>query len=85
MKEALPLGTMRELHFLSRSYIQQDQPEKAMEVFELNREKRPKDNFTTLVGLARGNMAIKNYQKAAEFFLQVSQKAPQGQPLFISH
>ena len=79
MEKAIPLATMTELHFYGRSLIQQDKPEEAMKVFKMNREKNPEDNFTTLVGLARGNMALGNYKDAAGYFRKAAPNAPQGQ------
>ncbi|MCB0581613.1 MAG: DUF2911 domain-containing protein [Phaeodactylibacter sp.] len=79
MEEAVPLATMTELHFYARSLIQQEKPEEAMKIFRMNREKNPNDNFTTLVGLARGNMALGNYKDAANYFRKAAPNAPQGQ------
>lgn len=79
MNEALPLATMTELHFYGRSLIQQKKPKKAMEIFEMNAKNNPDDNFTTLVGLARGNMAMENYVMAAKYFKKAAPNAPQGQ------
>ena len=82
MEEALAMGTMRELHFFGRQLIQGGQPNKAMMVFEKNRKNHPDDNFTTLVGLARGNMAIEKYDTAAKHFKMAAKNAPQGQAPF---
>lgn len=82
MEEALAMGTMRELHFFGRQLIQNGQPQKAMVVFEKNRKNNPDDNFTTLVGLARGNMALEQYEAAAKHFKKASENAPQGQAVF---
>lgn len=82
MEEALPLATMTELHFYARSLIQQEKPEEAMKIFKMNREKNPDDQFTTLVGLARGNMALGNYKEAAGYFKKAAPNAPQGQQQF---
>ena len=80
--EALSMGTMTELHFFGRQYIQNGKPKKAMMVFEKNREQNPEDKFTTLVGLARGNMAIGEYKTAAKNFRLAAENAPQGQAAF---
>ncbi|MEO1263995.1 MAG: DUF2911 domain-containing protein [Bacteroidota bacterium] len=82
IEKALSMGTMTELHFFGRSFIQAGQPHKAMMVFEKNRKNNPDDKFTTLVGLARGNMAIKKYDTAAKHFKMAAQNAPQGQAAF---
>jgi tetratricopeptide (TPR) repeat protein len=70
---------LTDIHQFGRKLISEGKADKAVELFELNREKFPDDNFTTLVGLARGyeatgkkRQAIKNYRLAAE-------NAPSGQ------
>lgn len=80
--EALAMGTMQELHFLGRAYIQNEKPDKAMKVFKYNREKNPDDKFTTLVGMARGGMAIGEYKSAAKHFRMAAENAPQGQATY---
>ncbi|HMQ48916.1 MAG TPA: DUF2911 domain-containing protein [Saprospiraceae bacterium] len=80
--EALPLGSMSELHFYARQLTQNGDPQGAMKVFKLNRERHPEDQFTTIVGLARGNMAIGEYKEAAKLFRQAAVTAPQGQANF---
>jgi len=82
MTAALDLGTMTELHFLGRQMIQSGNAEKAMEIFQMNKDRNPDDNFTTLVGLARGNMAVGNYGEAATNFRAAALNAPQGQAVF---
>lgn len=79
LEEALPLASMTELHFYGRQLISQNKPEDAMKIFRMNRERNPGDKFTTIVGLARGNMAIGNYKDAARYFKEASVNAPQGQ------
>jgi hypothetical protein len=81
MSEAmeLPATTMREIHFYGRQLIQMDRPEKAMEVFELNRKRNPDDNFTTYVGLARGYEAVGKNKQAIKNYRLAAENAPQGQ------
>lgn len=80
--QALPLATMTELHFYGRQLIANGKNEEALKVFKMNREKHPEDKFTTIVGLARGNMAVGNYKDAAMYFKQASENAPPGQASF---
>ena len=80
--EALAIGSMQEIHFFGRAFIQAEQPKKAMKVFKYNREKNPDDKFTTVVGLARGNMALEEYKMAAKLFKEAAANAPQGQANF---
>lgn len=79
MDEALTLATMTDLHFYGRSLIQSKQAEEAMKIFQMNRDKNPEDNFTTLVGMARGNMALEKYKEAADYFRKAAPNAPPGQ------
>ncbi len=79
MDEAIGMATMVELHFYGRNLIQQNKPKEAMEIFEMNAKNNPEDNFTTYVGLARGNMALENYEVAAKYFKKAAPNAPQGQ------
>jgi tetratricopeptide (TPR) repeat protein len=82
MTEAIAMANMRELHFYGRTLIDQGQPEKALEIFELNRTKNPLDQFTTFVGLGRGNMAAGNFKEAAAYFRKAAPNAPSGQERF---
>ena len=82
MAAALPLVTMTELHFYGRSLIQQEKPAEAMKIFEMNRERHPDDNFTTLVGMARGYMALGKNAEAIKYFRKAAPNAPPGQEQF---
>jgi tetratricopeptide (TPR) repeat protein len=66
MKEALPLGTVNQLHAYARQLLQQKKTREAFEVFKLNFDKNP-NNFTTQVGMARGYSALGDYKKALGF------------------
>ena len=87
MKKALdhPTTSMTQIHFYGRRLINQGKNQKAMEVFELNRKRNPDDNFTTLVGLARGYQAIGEKQKAIENFRLAAENAPPGQSQFYEN
>ncbi|HFA50716.1 MAG TPA: DUF2911 domain-containing protein [Bacteroidetes bacterium] len=85
MKEALDMGNMGELHFFARSFIQKGQPEMAMKIFKMNKERHPDDQFTTVVGMARGNMAIGEYNTAAKHFKMAAENAPPGQAGFYNN
>jgi hypothetical protein len=63
MKEALPLGSMTDLHQYGRALLAQKKAAEALVVFQLNAQKHPKE-FTTFVGLARGYSATGDYKKA---------------------
>ncbi|HEV7699995.1 MAG TPA: DUF2911 domain-containing protein [Pyrinomonadaceae bacterium] len=75
MKGALPLGTMGELQQFGRQLIAAKKPKAALEVFEFNYKKNP-DQFTTLVGMARGLSANGDYTKALEYATKALSLAP---------
>lgn len=66
MKAALPLANMQELHGYGRSLLQQKKAKEALEVFKMNHQKNP-NQFTTLVGLARGYSANADYKNALKY------------------
>ncbi len=74
--ESLALGNMTELHQWARQMIGAGQNEKALKVFKINRERNPDDKYTTVVGLARGNMANGNYEEAAKYFKKATEGCP---------
>jgi len=63
LKEALPLGSMTELHQYGRQLLAEKKNTEALEVFKFNAQKHPKD-FTTHVGLARGYSANGDFKNA---------------------
>lgn len=75
MKQALPLAGMQELHDYGRSLLQQKKPKEALEVFKVNYNKNP-NQFTTLVGLARGYSANGDYKTALKYTKQALPLAP---------
>ena len=84
MKKAIdhPTATMTQIHFYGRRLITGGKNEEALKVFELNRKRNPDDNFTTLVGLARGYQAVGKNNKAIENYRLAAQNAPAGQAQF---
>lgn len=75
MKEALPLGTVQQIHFFARQLLQQKKSKEAFDAFKLNYDKHPNE-FTTMVGMARGYSAIGDYKKAAGFAQKALPIAP---------
>ncbi|MBO9205066.1 MULTISPECIES: DUF2911 domain-containing protein [Niastella] len=75
MKEALPMGTVNELHNYARQLLQQKKSKEAFEVFKVNYDKNPNE-FTTQVGMARGYSAMGDYKKALGFAQKALPKAP---------
>lgn len=78
MKKALPLASMAEVHQYGRSLIAQKKNKEALEVFKMNFDKNP-DQFTTLVGLARGYSANGDYATALKYAQQALPMAPNQQ------
>ena len=78
MKKALPLGNMNEIHQYGRQLITLKQNKEALEVFKMNHDKNP-NQFTTLMGLARGYSANADYKTALKYAQQALAIAPANQ------
>lgn len=74
-----PTATIVKVHNLGRRLIGMGQAEKAMEVFEMNRKNNPDDEFTTIVGLARGYEATGKTKQAIKHYELAAENAPEGQ------
>ncbi len=75
IKSALPFGSVVELQQLGRQLLAAKKPQVALEVFQFNYNKNP-NQFTTLVGMARGLSANGEYVKALEFANKALPSAP---------
>ncbi|HXS59074.1 MAG TPA: DUF2911 domain-containing protein, partial [Hanamia sp.] len=75
MKEALPLGSLVDLHQYGRQLIAEKKPKDALEVFKLNAKKNP-GVFTTDMGLARGYSANGDYKNALKYAKLAQPLAP---------
>jgi hypothetical protein len=75
MTEAVPMGTMTDVHFYGRTLINAKQPQEAFKVFKGNYDKYPTE-YTTLVGMGRAYSALGDYKKATGFLRQAVAKAP---------
>jgi hypothetical protein len=75
MKTAIAKGNMNELHQYGRQLLTQKKNKEALEVFKLNASKNPNE-FTTLVGLARGHSANGDYKTALKYAQQALPSAP---------
>ncbi|MBA2612028.1 MAG: DUF2911 domain-containing protein [Bacteroidetes bacterium] len=62
-KAAYAIGSMTELHQYGRMLINQKKSKEALEVFQINAKKNPKQ-FTTYAGLTRGYSAVGDYKTA---------------------
>jgi tetratricopeptide (TPR) repeat protein len=77
MKQALPMGTMQQLHAYARQLLQQKKTKDALEVFQTNYKKNP-NQFTTLVGLTRGYSANGDYKSALKYAEMALPLSPPG-------
>jgi hypothetical protein len=75
MKKILPVGSMFDLHQYGRQLIGLKMYTEALDVFKMNYEKHPNE-FTTLVGLVRGNSATGDYKTALKYANQALPLAP---------
>ncbi|RYF98769.1 MAG: tetratricopeptide repeat protein, partial [Chitinophagaceae bacterium] len=75
MDDALPMGSMIELHQYGRQLLGMKQAQEALKVFKTNYDKNP-DQFTTNVGLGRGYSANGEYKKALEHMKAALTQAP---------
>lgn len=80
MKEALGLDpSVQELHEYGRYLLGAGQPEQALTIFKMNRERHPSDNFTTYVGLARAYTALGNKKEAIKNWEIAIRNIPESQ------
>jgi len=77
MKQALPMGTMQQLHTYARQLLQQKKYKEALEVFQMNYKKNP-NQFTTLLGLTRGYSASGDYKTALKYAQMALPLSPPG-------
>jgi tetratricopeptide (TPR) repeat protein len=75
IKSALPYGSVVELQQLGRQLLAAKKPQAALEVFQFNYTKNP-NQFTALMGMARGLSANGEYAKALEFANKALPLAP---------
>ena len=66
MNRVLPTATMQELHQYGRNLLAQNKAQEALEVFQLNFKKNPKE-FTAMMGLTRGYSAAKDFKNAVKY------------------
>jgi len=75
MKEALPLGTITEIHMYGRQLLMQKKVNEAFDVFEMNYKNDPK-SFMTNFGLARAYSAKGDFKKAEKYMKNAVNMAP---------
>jgi tetratricopeptide (TPR) repeat protein len=75
MEEAIPMGTMLEVHFYARTLLDRKMPQEALKVFKLNYDKFP-NVFTTNVGLGRAYSAVGEYKNAVKYMKAALAQSP---------
>ncbi len=78
MEEAMPLGTVFQIHGYGRQLIASGQKDKALEVFKWN-AKSHKGEWPVDYGLARGYSAVGNYKTALKHLKIAEGRAPDAQ------
>ncbi|UFH54218.1 DUF2911 domain-containing protein [Spirosoma sp. KNUC1025] len=75
MNEAMPMGTINELHQYGRSLLAQKRAQDAYAVFKANYDKNP-NQFTTNVGMSRALVAIGKPKEALPYLQAALPQAP---------
>ena len=78
MQEALPLGTMLDVHFYARQLMSSKETTEAYKVFKANYDKFP-NQFTTNIGMARALSSRGEYKKALVYARAGLSQAPDEQ------
>ncbi|MEJ0033794.1 MAG: hypothetical protein WDO15_27190 [Bacteroidota bacterium] len=66
MAEALPLGSVSDVHFYGRQLLITNETDKAFKVFKMNYDRSPKE-YTTNIGMARAYSSKGDYKKAVTY------------------
>jgi tetratricopeptide (TPR) repeat protein len=75
MEEALPLGTMLDIHFYGRQLLGMNEVDEAFKVFKSNYDKYP-NQYTTNVGMGRAYSAKGDHKKALSYMEAALSQAP---------
>ena len=75
MDEAIPMGSMLDVHFYGRTLLNMKQVDEAFKVLKANAEKYP-NVFTTNMGMGRAYSAMGNYKKALGYMKAALAQAP---------
>ncbi|KIC93398.1 DUF2911 domain-containing protein [Flavihumibacter solisilvae] len=77
MQQAIPLGSVEQVHNYGRELMQKNRTSEAVDVFKKNYEKHP-DTFITNVGMARALSASGSNKKALPYAEKALNQAPDG-------
>lgn len=75
MEEALPMGSMLDVHYYGRTLLSAGQTDEAIRVFKMNYDKYPGE-FTTNVGMGRALSARGDFKNALKHMEAALPKAP---------
>ncbi len=75
MEEAIPFGTVNEVHQYGRALLNQKRTQEAFKIFKMNYDKAP-NVFTTNVGMGRVYSAMNDYKKALAYLKAALPLAP---------
>jgi tetratricopeptide (TPR) repeat protein len=75
MDEAVPMGSMTDVHYYGRTLLNGKQNQEAFKVFKANYDKYPAE-FTTNVGMGRAYSAMGDYKKALTYLKAALPNAP---------
>jgi hypothetical protein len=75
MEEAIPMGTVQDVHFYGRTLMGLKQKDEALKVFKFNYEKHP-NVFTTNVGMGRIYSSMGDFKKATAYLKAALPQAP---------
>ncbi len=75
MDDALPLGTMTDIHFYGRTLLAAKQTQEALKVFKANYDKYP-NVYTTNVGMGRAYSALGDFKNALFYMKAALGQAP---------
>jgi tetratricopeptide (TPR) repeat protein len=84
MKNSFAFASVNEIHQYGRQLLQLKKPKEAMEVFKTNFQKNP-NQFTTLMGMARGYSGTGDYKNALKYASQALPLAPANQKAGIEN
>ena len=75
MEEAIPMGTMVDVHFYGRQLLGMNQVDEAFKTFKSNYDKYPAE-YTTNIGMGRAYSAKADYKKAIPYMEAAVRQAP---------
>ena len=80
-----PTATMQNIHQYGRSLQTLGKYQEAMTVFQFNHKKYPDDQFTTIVGLARGYAGLGDKKNAIKFWETAIKNLPDNQKANLAY